>query len=108
MDQPMLTANPELTIDEASVLVGLAHRDGHTEIATKLRGAIMDSTDPLSGVKAIELNRPTITSAPSYAIPLASLGTLAIDAVDETAGIGGTLTSRVEGLKAADSEGGEA
>ena len=105
MDQPMLTANPELTIDEASVLVGLAHRDGHTEIATKLRDAIMRSTDLLSRVKAIELNKPTITSTPSYNLPRAPLGALSVDAVDETAGI---LTSGNEGLKAADSEGGEA
>ena len=99
MDQPMLTANPELTIDEASVLIGLAHRDGHTEIATKLRGAIMCSTDPLSGVKAIELNKPTITSTPTAAVPLSPLGALAVAAVDETAGIYGS---------SADSEGGEA
>ena len=90
MDQPMLTANPELTIDEASILAGLAIRDGHTELGWKMTTAIVNSTSPLAAVKAIELNKPTIRSTPTEATPLAPLGTLATGAVDETAGIGGS------------------
>ena len=99
MDQPMLTANPELTIDEASVLIGLAHRGGHSDISAKLQNAIMKSVELLTGIKTIELNKPTITSTPTAAVPLSPLGALAIAAVDETAGIYGS---------SADSEGGEA
>ena len=99
MDQPMLTANPELTIDEASVLIGLAHRGGHNDISAKLQNAIMKSVELLTGIKTIEINKPTITSTPVSDVPQTLLDPAAVKAVDETAGIYGS---------SADSEGGEA
>lgn len=51
----------ELTIDEASVLVGLARTQGLIELADKVQGAIMEAAEnPVLAVKALELNKPTL------------------------------------------------
>lgn len=75
----------ELTIDEASVLVGLARTAGMAGLATKVQDCIMAAAEnPVLAVKAIELNKPDLTGTKGETEPVALLQEQTA-AVDETA-----------------------
>lgn len=75
----------DLTIDEASVLVGLARTAGMLELATKVQDCIMAAAEnPLLAVKAIELNKPDLTGTKGETEPVVLLPEQTA-AVDETA-----------------------
>ena len=76
----------ELTIDEASVLVGLARTQGLIELADKVQGAIMEAAEnPVLAVKALELNKPDLVGTKDTdPVVLAQTQTAA---VDETANL---------------------
>ena len=85
-----------VSVDEASQLVGYCNHFTNVDLASKIQNEIMAATSPLETVKAIELNKPTIVSAPNAEAPAVHLSALQQAAVDDTAKILG-----------ADSEGGE-
>lgn len=90
----------ELTIDEASVLVGLARTQGLIELADKVQEAIMEAAEnPVLAVKALELNKPDLVGTKdTEPVILAQAQTAA---VDETANLSNT---RRVGLTDADAE----
>lgn len=71
----------ELTIDEASVLVGLARTQGLIELADKVQGAIMEAAEnPVLAVKALELNKPDLVGTKdTNPVILAQTQTAAVD-----------------------------
>lgn len=71
----------ELTIDEASVLVGLARTQGLIELADKVQGAIMEAAEnPILAVKALELNKPDLVGTKDTdPVALAQAQTAAVD-----------------------------
>lgn len=86
----------ELTIDEASVLVGLARSQGLIELADKVQEAIMEASNfpvlhiskvlaenPILAVKSAELNKPDLVGNKD-ADPVVLTQTQT-EAVDETA-----------------------
>lgn len=71
----------ELTIDEASVLVGLARTQGLIELADKVQEAIMEAAEnPVLAVKALELGKPDLVGAKdTNPVILAQAQTAAVD-----------------------------
>ena len=75
----------ELTIDEASELVGLALAAGKAELATKVQDRIMAAAEnPVLAIKVIELNKPDLTGTKGETDPVLLLPAQTA-AVDETA-----------------------
>lgn len=107
----------ELTIDEASVLVGLARTQGLIELADKVQEAIMEAAEnPVLAVKALELNKPDLVGTKdTEPVILAQAQTAAVDetaklplSTQTSASIAATSVLGGSNGQQSDSEGGEA